>query len=165
VNFLALGAILPLGAASTSCLTREVVEQEPSTSNVFVERQDSRAVDKIDLLFVIDNSTSMADKQKILEDAVPTMLERLVQPDCVRLDENSRITERTASTPAATPGDDPSCPDGTTLEFNPVGDIHIGVISSSLGGHGSSYCVEGEGNDRALLLPKVRPGLIDPHGT
>ena len=41
---------------------------------------------RLDLLFMIDNSLSMADKQKFLQDAVPQLLNRLIIPNCV--DEN-----------------------------------------------------------------------------
>src|SRR5207248_842992 len=40
-------------------------------------------VSKIDLLFMIDNSSSMADKQFILSQAVPDLVTRLVDPVCV----------------------------------------------------------------------------------
>lgn len=55
--------------------------------------------DKIDILFAIDNSRSMGDKQALLAKAIPTFVDGLVQ--------------------------------GTVL------DIHIGVVSSSLGGGGA----------------------------
>jgi hypothetical protein len=41
------------------------------------------AADKVDLLLVIDNSRSMADKQKILALAVPDLVESLVNPPCI----------------------------------------------------------------------------------
>lgn len=160
-----MGGLAIVCVCAVGCLEREVVEQEPSTSNIFVERQSASAIDKIDLLFVVDNSTSMADKQKIFEGAVPRMLERLVRPDCITLTADGDVSSRTPSVPPTTPGEDPSCPSGAVLEFRPVEDIHIGVISSSLGGRGSSSCSEAENDDRALLLPRVRPGLVDPHGT
>ncbi len=155
------------------CLRRDIAESEPSTTNIYLSRLENDPVDKIDLLFVVDNSASMGDKQKILEAAVPQMLRRLVQPDCVTFDSDGAVIDREKSTAPAVPGDDPTCAGDLVLEFNPINDIHIGVISSSLGGHGSSSCptdpnVEGgrpENNDRALLMPKVRPGLVDPHGT
>ncbi len=87
--------------------------------------------DKVDLLFVIDNSSSMADKQAILAETVPDLIGRMATPDCV----DSTGTRFGPSTV------DGMCPDGGELEFKPVTDIHIAVISSSLGGHGSSmFC-------------------------
>src|SRR6187402_2000485 len=67
----------------TGCLARPVVEVSPETTNRFVDQIEQTAIDKIDLLFMIDNSGSMADKQEILKDAVPVLLSRLVSPMCV----------------------------------------------------------------------------------
>jgi hypothetical protein len=99
-----------------------------------VEALTTVTINKVDLLFDIDNSTSMADKQDYLEQAVPDLVGRLVQPYCIT---------RTAS---ATPGAPPiitvvgqsvngACTTGT-IEFAPVHDMHIGIISSSLGNRG-----------------------------
>src|SRR5262245_35737369 len=52
-------------------------------SNATVDRIRQTGVDKIDLLFMIDNSVSMADKQEILKAAVPDLVGRLVSPSCV----------------------------------------------------------------------------------
>ena len=43
----------------------------------------AQAVSKVDLLFAIDDSLSMGDKQRLLANAVPDLLERLVVPNCV----------------------------------------------------------------------------------
>jgi hypothetical protein len=106
--------------------------------------------DKIDLLFVIDNSISMADKQEIFRDAVPLLVERLVTPACVDA----------AGEPTGELADDAgACAEGEP-EFSPIRDIHIAVITSSLGDGGSGdVCADGEGNDHAHLLPSVRDGL------
>ena len=87
---------------------------------------------KIDLLLMIDNSRSMADKQEILGAAVPDLVARLANPPCV--DSNGA--------PAPTQPTNPleACPSGSSRVVAPVLDIHIGVISSSLGGHGSDAC-------------------------
>ena len=106
-------AMLATGATvSTGCLDRPVAPAVPTTSNIFVDVIRQTAIDKIDLLFVIDNSISMADKQIILRDAVPQLVNRLVSP----------ITVNGAP------------------EFKPVNDIHIGIVTSSLGGHGADFC-------------------------
>lgn len=164
-----LGSLLvSAGALTAGCLERPVVEQKPNTSNVFVNLVENKVIDKIDLLFVIDNSMSMADKQKILEKAVPNMVTRLVQPDCVKRDladvdgdgDTNEVVERTGS--IADPADPTKrdCADPEfSPEFQPVNDIHIGVITSSIGGHGSGTCEDPTQNDRSLLLPKVRQGL------
>ncbi len=150
-----LGLVCVFSAAG--CLQRKVVEQTPTTSNVFIEKVQNTSINEIDLLFVIDNSTSMADKQAILKKAVPQMVRRLVNPRCENGDGDV----------LPNPG---TCPPGYAPEFRPVDDIHIGVISSSLGDHGRNRaCARDDAtrnnDDRALLLPKVRAGLADPEGT
>jgi hypothetical protein len=110
--------------------------------------------DKIDLLFVIDNSISMADKQTLLRDAVPLLVQRLVTPVCVDA--------------SGTPNGQHARANGTCAagepEFPPIRDFHIGVISSSLGSHGGDVCDEAgtstpNANDRGQLLPSVRDNL------
>ncbi|MBM4362491.1 MAG: hypothetical protein FJ104_07400, partial [Deltaproteobacteria bacterium] len=119
-------------------------------------------IDKIDLLFMIDNSISMADKQSVLKDAVPDLVQRLVNPTCV-----DRATGTRSATQPAQPSD--ACPEpGSVREFAPVADIHVGVISSSLGGFGSTLCSNTEfDNDFAQLIgsrPRFgsTPGIAEP---
>ncbi|HSC89528.1 MAG TPA: hypothetical protein VLC09_19735 [Polyangiaceae bacterium] len=152
------GAIVSALALTVGCLERPVVEQKPNTSNVFVDQIQNKAIDKIDLLFVIDNSTSMADKQAILEVAVPKMLERLVTPDCVQRNADGVVTDREPSVAdAAAPSGRGCSTDGFSLEFEPITDIHIGVITSSLGGHGSTACQDANrnDNDKGYLIPNA----------
>jgi hypothetical protein len=144
---------------AASCLSRPVVSTEPRTSNLYVEPLRREVIDKLDLLFMIDNSQSMGDKQKLLAKAVPQLVERLVIPRCVG---EGRSHSRQSV--------DEACPTGTHPEFRAVRDIHVAVITSSLGAHGakSSACgtsAMGHPDDRALLLPSVRPGLASYNGT
>ena len=67
----------------------------------------TKAVDKVDLLFMVDNSPGMADKQALLVQSVPRLLDRLLQPGS---------------------------------GFPPVHDMHIGIVTSSLGGRGADAC-------------------------
>jgi hypothetical protein len=122
---------------------------------VFVDTVDQRNVDKIDLLFMIDNSASMADKQVVLSQAVPDLVQRLVSPNCV-----DSSGKRDPNTPKA-PGDE--CPGTTEREFEPVTNIHIGVITSSLGGHGGTACGAGESeeNDDHAHLIGTRPRFAE----
>ncbi|MFT3771651.1 MAG: hypothetical protein QM820_40080 [Minicystis sp.] len=92
---------------------------------------------KIDLVLSIDNSRSMADKQAVLKLAVSGIVAELVNPLC--RDGNDVPVAPQPATP-----NDP-CPAGSTREFTPVGDMHIGVVTSSLGGHGADACaVQGD---------------------
>jgi hypothetical protein len=81
------------------------------------------AVNKIDLLFDIDNSASMGDKQQFLAQAIPDLLARLVTPNCV--DSGGNATGVRAD-------GNGNCSIGT-VEFAPVRDMHIGIVTSALG--------------------------------
>jgi hypothetical protein len=129
-----------LGAIA--CLERPLcdVDCQPKTTNVLVASIKSQNVDKIDLLFMIDNSSSMSDKQAVLQEAVPDLVRRLVNPNCVNPDGSS--------TPAPEGG---RCPSPQVQEFTPIRDIHVGVITSSLGAHGSTKdCVANESDDTQM---------------
>jgi hypothetical protein len=80
---------------------------------------------------MIDNSASMGDKQALLALAVPDLLSKLVSPDCIG--PNGQPTGQTAQP-------DGSCPAGSAAQFRPVHDMHIGVVTSSLGGRGGNIC-------------------------
>jgi len=142
-------------ALATGCLDRPVVPAQPKTSNVFVDQIVQTAVDKIDLLFMIDNSVSMQDKQEILKAAVPVLVSRLVSPICV--DAQGKPTGASSTNGV--------CPAGKGgAEFSPIGDIHIGIVSSSLGAHGGSVCAMPVGatdtlDDKARLIPSMRTGV------
>ncbi len=116
---------------------------------------------KVDLLFMIDNSVSMSDKQTVLARSTLALVERLVDPECVAPD----------GTLAGAPAPDAPCAAGTSREFQPVTDIHIGVITSSLGGHGSTICTPGwsqwdpSQDEHAHLLGVSRSGLQSYNGT
>lgn len=142
--------LVGLGLVSVACLDRPVSPASPNTTNVFVQDIRQTTIDKIDLLFMIDNSISMADKQLILADAVPQLLNRLITPKCD--DGSGNLT-------------DPPCTGNAKEEFKPVVDIHIGIVSSSLGGHGGDQCSEGgpasnpTQYDNAHLIGSIRSGL------
>jgi hypothetical protein len=153
----ATGAALLAGSAALTagCLDRPVTPATPTTNNVFIGQIRQTGVDKIDLLFMIDNSISMADKQRILAEAVPVLVNRLITPVCVD-DEGNTV------------GPQP-CQGGSAPEFKAVQDIHIGIVTSSIGDHGSndvcsagSATAENTYNDLAQLVPTVRPNANPP---
>ena len=94
----------------------------------FKRDPDQARTDRIDLLFVIDDAGSMGDKQALLGRAIPDMVERLTHPQCVRDD----------GTPVADQPDDVAapCPENSGREFSVVQDMHIGVVTSSVGSAG-----------------------------
>jgi hypothetical protein len=103
------------------------------TITTIAEELNQNTITKIDLVLAIDNSRSMADKQEILARAVPDLVEDLVNPKC--LDKDGAPSAEQPAGPL-----DPCPTPGTRREFQPVLDIHIGIISSSLGGHGADSC-------------------------
>lgn len=155
------GALLSAGVGTfacvmvSACLDRPVVPTEPHSSNLFVAPAQNRAIDKLDLLFMIDNSRSMGDKQTLLAEAVPALVNRLVVPRCVSKAGESHVRSQL----------DETCPVGFEPEFRAVKDIHVAVITSSLGGHGSASCRDTAGDDHARLLPSVRSDLKSYEGS
>jgi len=146
-----------LAALLTGCLDRPVGLTHPSTTDVFVRAVPHHTLDKLDLLFMVDNSMSMVDKQQILSQAVPVLLQRLATPNCV--DDmgrpNGEVTDAQGS-----------CAHGKP-QLRAVKDIHVGVITSSLGAHGGVECDVQKGggsstrttDDRAELLPSANPAV------
>lgn len=122
----AITTAVGLAATLPGCLERPLGQDGPRTTNIIVDLLPQNVVDKVDMLFVIDNSMSMADKQAILAEAVPDLVSRFVKPVC--------LNANNEEAPAAANGD---CPAGYGPEFTPINDIHIGVVTSSLGGFGS----------------------------
>ena len=116
--------------------------------------------DKLDVLFVIDNSVSMTDKQTLLAKSLPPFIARLVNPPCV--DAQGK--------PVATQPDDGSaaCSSGTR-QFAPVVDMHLAAISTSLGAHGGTVCAQAAAgdtlDDQAQLLPSKRKGVPNYKGS
>jgi hypothetical protein len=135
----------------SGCLDRPIGNSRPVTTNVVIQKQTNDAINAIDLLLMIDNSSSMADKQKTLADAVPQLLTQLVQPSCV--DTNNVVTGTRVTLGGG-------CPVGSSPEFNPVNNIHIGIVTSSLGDHGQgNLCTPGtnttftDANGASILKP------------
>jgi hypothetical protein len=141
------------GAAGVGCLARPVGTQPPTTKVNFTSTVSQQSVDKVDLLFMIDNSASMGDKQTILADAVPNLLVGLLQPKCVDPGTGNPPAGVTQTADPKGRKPDYGCPMGTEPEFAPVTDMHIGIISSSLGSYGGDVCADGgRQNDRGHLL-------------
>lgn len=94
-----------------------------SATGYYETEQDKPLVpaNKVDLLFVVDNSASMGDKQVMLSTQIGRVLRRFIEP---------------------------------SAEHAPIGDIHVGVISTSLGTQGGNVCdpTNPRVNDQARLL-------------
>jgi hypothetical protein len=143
----------------TSCLERPVTSSSPKTNVVFSDVVTQDAVSKVDLLFMIDNSRSMGDKQDYLAKAVPDLLTRLLTPNCLDA----------AGAPNGLVADaNGDCTQGTA-EFHPVRDMHIGIISSSLGSLGGDLCPSGSPtpngeDDDGQLLNRTAIADASPSG-
>ncbi len=153
-QWLAAAAVLTAtGAIATGCLSRPVGTEPPTTKVNFTSSVGQQSVDKIDLLFMIDNSASMGDKQQILADAVPNLLVGLLKPKCADPTTGVAAPGAPVANPTGDKANNYGCPVGTEPEFRPVTDMHIAIISSSLGGFGGDICGDsGRENDRGHLI-------------
>lgn len=128
------GGLLVVSLSSSAlpaCLERPVVGIVPGTSGIGIEKLAVNRPEKLDLLFVVDNSSSMADKQSELGRRIPALIDAFTRPGGP----------------------------------HPIGDVHVGVITTSLGSFGTFQCKAGASplDDQAHLLP--RPGeALKPTG-
>ncbi len=130
-----LSVVGGLGAAAAGCLTRPVGTGSPTTKVNFTAAVKQQAVDKVDILFMIDNSASMGDKTEYLRVAIPDLLTRLLTPNCV----DATGATVGVSDLKAYPAND-GCRADSTIEFPAVRNLHIGVVTSSLGKRGGDLC-------------------------
>lgn len=116
------GGSLLVSLAAPACLDRPVVGIVPSSSTITVTPLVVNRPDKIDLLFVVDNSSSMKDKQSELGRRVPALIDAFTRPGGA----------------------------------HPIADVHVGVITTSLGSFGTTQCKSGKGplDDQAHLMPR-----------
>lgn len=149
-----------LGGFGGGCLSRPVNTQSPTTKDNFTTQLRQSSIDKVDLLFDIDNSASMGDKQEYLSKAVPDLLNRLITPYCV--DNDGNVLKDGSGNPVTVKDADGNCDNGKA-EFKPVHDMHIGVVTSSLGQRGGDVagCEDGgDGNTRGELFNRGGSGPI-----
>src|SRR5579883_2916008 len=117
---------------------------------------------KLDVLFVVEDGAGSGFEQSYLASAIPDLLSALLNPACVDANGNPVAA---AMQPAPT-GD---CPTGTTRDFPPILDAHVGVLSASLGTYGANGCpdsnsiacpngaVDTSTNDRGHLITRADP--------
>jgi hypothetical protein len=103
-------------------------------SNALVDRlTTNHGPPQVDLLLMIDNGGSAAEKQSLLALSLPDLIDGIVNPRCLDNTTQSPVPQQPTS-PVE------SCPAGSTREFQPVLDMHVGVLSSSLGTFGTAGC-------------------------
>ncbi len=139
----ALTAVLAAGCGKTT-----LDDHDPSVSGPSWDVMHSGRVTKLDLLLVVDNSRRMKDKQDVFAASAQRWVRHLLSPRC--LDPHT----------SAPSGEEFPCSEGVS-EIDPILDVHVGVITTSLGAHGGDICAEDDEqlNDRAHLLPTVRSSL------
>ena len=120
-----VGVVTGVGAVGAGCLDRPVTSASPTIKTNFTKGVRQSGIDKVDILFDIDNSASMGDKQTYLIQAIPQMIARLVTPRCI--DSHGAAVPKENADP--TTG---QCATGSP-EFTAVHDMHIGVVTSALG--------------------------------
>jgi hypothetical protein len=109
---------------------------------------------KVDVLLVVDNSRNLEVAHQALAETVPYLINRLVNPACVNGLGN------VVGQPSVP---DAACKVGVR-DFAPVTDLHLGMISTSLGGHGADICspaspaFQPSQNDAAHLLNRTEGG-------
>ncbi len=100
---------------------------------------------------MIQSSGHMKAKQSLLAGALPPLVGTMVNPPCVK----------TADDVKSPSGPFDPCPDGYHRVFPPMMDLHVGIISSSLGSHGADTCnpaTQPEADDRGHLLTRGAGG-------
>ena len=113
-----------VGAVAAGCLDRPVFPGTPSTGTQVGLAVPNQVINKIDMLFDIDNSASMGDKQQYFVAAIPDLIDGLVNPNCID-DATQAVTGKSMQ--------GAGCAAGSKPEFPAVKDMHIGIVSSSLG--------------------------------
>jgi hypothetical protein len=130
--------------------------------------QGRERASKVDLLLVLDNSRGMRDKLEGFAEVLPELVLDLISPECI--DSLGKPTGERANA-AAEPGE--QCAVGKPRHA-PVNDLHVGVVTTSMGGRGSSTCpseatdphdptLNAHADDMGHLLGRLGPAqTIDP---
>jgi hypothetical protein len=112
---------------------------------------------RVDVLLVVDNSRNLEVAHRALAETVPYLIDRLVNPACVN---------GLGNVLGKAPASGAACEVGVR-DFAPVTDLHLGVISTSLGGHGADSCspkspsFQPAQDDAAHLLTRAELGQGD----
>lgn len=125
-------------ALAGGCIEREGRPVNPCTQVTVSQRIQVTNVDKVDLLFMVDNSNSMGEEQASLAQELPRMVEILTSGD-FELD---------------------GVFDGPN-DFEPVRDLNVGVITSDMGvgGHYVSSCENADFGDDGRLRTQGRTDI------
>jgi hypothetical protein len=121
-------AVLAVTVLATGCLDRELKPLNPCLVSGVSRKVAVNNVDKVDLLFMVDNSNSMAEEQEALKAQFPKLITVLTTGE--------RMT-------------------GDPNPFPPAKDLHVGVVSSDMGIPGVNFgananCLPDGGDDGKL---------------
>jgi hypothetical protein len=101
-----LFALALLAVLSSACLERELAPLNPCLVSTVSRKVTVTSIDKVDLLFMVDNSVSMTSKQNSLKAQFPRMIQVL----------STGMRSANDASP-----------------FPPVRDMHLAVVSSDMG--------------------------------
>lgn len=121
--------VCAVGLSATGCLDRPVAPIVPGKGSLVTTKLRVTNFDKVDLLLMVDNSASMRDKFTELGRRMPELIKALADPEV-----------------------DPETMKPKTTR---VADLHVGVITSSLGSHGTAVCMAAHKRDGGHLLPRA----------
>jgi hypothetical protein len=130
-SFTAIG-LLSLAALSGGCLERDLISLNPCLVSGVARKIEASSIEKVDLLFVVDNSISMREEQAALKLQFPKLISTLTSGERA---------------------------DGR--KFPPVKSLHLGVVSTDMGlvGIPNNYgCDPNGGDDGTLQHRGGQPG-------
>lgn len=144
-----LAVIGAMGAIALGCLDRPVAAVVPVVQSGVSEVVRNDAVEKVDLLMMVDNSGSMAENQANIMAQLAPLIGQLTNPPCISRSTPGGGTPHTCM--AGNMDDVPAYP--------AVKDLHVGVVNSDLGTPGSMVpgCDDSDRGDDGLLNP-IRSG-------
>ncbi|MFK7984589.1 MAG: hypothetical protein AB8I08_01075 [Sandaracinaceae bacterium] len=131
-------AMVAVPALATGCLERQGRPVAPCTNVTIGQAIQVNNVDKVDLLFMVDNSNSMTEEQASLAIEFPRMINILASGD---FDQDGSLD-----------GED---------DFEPVRDLNVGVITSDMGtgGHTVPTCARSDFGDDGVLRTQGRTDI------
>ena len=131
-----LGPCAALSALGlVGCPNQELAPLEPCTVSGVSLSVPQEGVDKVDLLFVVDNSASMAEEQQNLKAQLPRMVRVLT------------LGDKEADSAA------PGLPDAERF-FSPVKSLQLGVVSTDLGAGGFNVTSPAEAGMTTCSTPE-----------
>jgi hypothetical protein len=138
-----------MGAVALGCLDRPVAAVVPVVQSGVSEVVRNDAVEKVDLLMMVDNSGSMQQNQTNIMDELGPLINTLTNPPCI-----SRSTPGGGTPHTCMVGNMDDVP-----QYPAVKDLHVGVVSSDLGTPGFRVdgCDDSERGDNGFLNP-IRNG-------